>query len=230
MHALIRSFNDPGVVDFIRRLQATRRVEQFTVLINEREETLHTAELLSTLDSTTQINCIPLKTFGWARWLNAGLTSILSSSDKDELVLIISNHVRVRTAELDSLTAAASRESAACGYALFADRHEPSFLVPRNTCIVWRAAVFERVGLFKEVYDQDGGTGTGMEDYEMVLRAFSKEGLLPFLGPAGVKLESDPSSAKLDWENRGISLIEKEYSQDVIFQLREHLSGQSTAH
>lgn len=229
MHALIRTFNDPGIVDFIRRLQATKRVEQFTVLINEHEDTIHTGDLLSTLDSSTQINCIPLKTFGWARSLNAGLTSILSSYDKDELVLIISNHVRVRAPDLDSLMVAASRKAAACGYALFADRHEPSFLLPRNTCIVWRTAVFEHVGLFKEGYDQGAGTGTGMEDYEMVLRAFSKEGLLPFLGPAGVKLESDPSSAKIAWESRGIALIEKEYGQEVVLQMRKHLSEQHTA-
>lgn len=223
MHAILRTYNNPRIVDIIRRLKATRRVTGFTVVINARQDSLDTPELLRELEFHREINCVLLEDFGWAKALNAGLKSLPPISSADELVLTVSNEVEVTSPEIDLAISAALQDSSSCGYALFDGRREPSYSVPRNTFTIRRRNIFDRIGLFQESFDQRAGTGTGMEDYELVLRAFSVERLLPFVGPKAVKLIRSPSNEKLAWENEGIEIIERDYPTELVTEMRNHL-------
>jgi len=227
MRVILRTYNNARVVDTIRQLKTTGRVTHFTVVINARQDSLDTPGLLTGLGFHREISCILLEDFGWAKALNAGLKSLPPVSNEDELVMIVSNEVEITKSEIDLAIEAALQDCSSCGYALFEGRREPSYSVPRNTFTIRRRRIFDRIGVFRESFDQQTGTGTGMEDYEFVLRAFSVERLLPFVGPRAVKLIRSPSNEKLAWENKGIEIIEGEYPPELVAEMRNHLSLQN---
>ncbi|MBI2043114.1 hypothetical protein HYT25_01860 [Candidatus Pacearchaeota archaeon] len=72
-------------------------------------------------------------------------------------------------------------------YALFEGREEPTYLVPRNTCTLWRSAAMQGFA-FNEKLDLQ----QGMEDIYMGLEIYKRHKLLPSLGPVNVELSIRP--------------------------------------
>src|SRR5687767_2959642 len=207
VHAILRSFGTTRVLPLLESLSATGAVDSFTVACDAGRDSVNTPELLKSLDLPEPVRALPLEDYGWSRALNAGLRSLPPQRGEDEWVLVVSNEVGVRPDELGLLLGAASTPGASCGYALFEGRREPTYRLPRNTYIAWRRGVFRDCGPFDESLDGD----TGMEDYELVLRAYASARLLPFAGPRRVRLDPPPGAPlpdKLAWESRGVALIE----------------------
>jgi hypothetical protein len=226
MHTILRTFNSTKVLELIRLLSTAGLTTHFTVVINSKEDRIGTKRLLRDVDSAIPISLVTLDEYGWSRALNAGLRSLPPVSRDDELVMMVSNDVKAMPQEIKLLKEAALVEDASCGYALFEGRTEATYELPRNTFVVWRRRLFEEIGLFDESLDRD----TGMEDYDMVLRAFKHCKRLPFLGPKNVRLEqrTDVNLAdKLAWETRGVQMIEERYSKDVVEKVRNHIRHQN---
>lgn len=222
MHTVLRSYNSTEVLNLIRRLSSTGFVTSFSVVINSREDRIGTGRLLKAIDSPIPIVLVPLEEYGWSRALNAGIRALPPIRHYDELVMMVSNGVRIIPGEVSLMKQAALKQDASCGYALFEGRDELTYRMPRNTFIVWRRKLFEEAGLFDERLDTD----TGMEDYDMVLRACQHTNRLPYIGPknARIQLRSDIDlTAKLGWEARGVQLVEKRYPRDLVMKVRDHI-------
>jgi hypothetical protein len=171
------------------------------------------------------IETVYLPVFGWSLALNAGLRSISARRSKDDHILLLSTTVRPTIEELRTLMSAAEQPGASCGYALFEERREISYVLPRNTLIVWKRSVLQQLGPFDESLDDYAG----MEDYEMVLRAFSRLGLLPNLGPTNVKIITPRQpvfESKLRRESEGIDIVNGKYERDDIAKVVAHLTSE----
>src|SRR5437660_1548266 len=112
MDAIIRSYNTSDILRLIRGLWATRRVHHFIVVISAHEDDLDTPKLLRTLNCNSQIRPVMLEKFGWAKALNAGIKSLPPAVDRYELVMTVSNEVRISAQEIELMERAALKESA----------------------------------------------------------------------------------------------------------------------
>ena len=136
----------------------------------------------------------------------------------------ISNEVLIESNQIQMLLRAAGKKRASCGYALFKGRFESSYCVPRNTCAIWKRSLFSNIGLFNERLDNSGG----MEDYEMVLRAFRHLELFPFPLEKRIGLvmrEPNSFQQKIAMENQAIQTIEASYPKQVVITVKEHLKA-----
>lgn len=214
MHAILRSYHRPALPAILHTLDALEALSSLVVVVRADEPRPVAARTVAT---PLQIRAI--EHWGWARALNAGLRALPTD---DESVLIVSNEVEVTAPLLDNLAEAAARSASSCGYAAFVGRDEPSYQVPRNTCAIWSRAVFE-LGEFDERLDDD----TGMEDYEMVVRAYCARRLLPRRASlrATIHVRADvDQAAKVAREVRGMRLIEARYPAADIGALQRHLA------
>jgi hypothetical protein len=226
MHAILRSYNTDKVLTLIDHLKAIDLITCFTVVINSKKDRLDTARLLETRYPSTRIITVPLENYGWSKAINAGIRSLPPIRNDQEMVMVVSNEVQILPGEVDLLRRSASLPQASCGYALFEGRDEPTYRLPRNTFIIWKRSVFEEVGLFDENLDDD----TGMEDYDMVLRAYHLSQLLPFIGPKSVRIGprlENNMAEKLAWESRGVEIVERRYPPALVSKMREHIRNQN---
>jgi len=201
-------------------------VNDITVVINSEEDHMQATCLLKPFDFSTPIFTVFLERFGWSKALNAGIRSLTTSVDKQELIMMVSNEVKIVPRELKLLIRASSLDNSSCGYALFKGRTEPTYRLPRNTFCIWKRRIFEEIGLFDERLDED----TGMEDYDMIIRAYNHSQLLPFIGPKNVQIELPSNlnlAEKLNRENRGVGIIERRYPDMVVRKIREHIESQN---
>lgn len=226
MFTILRSYNSRKILDLIGQLTATGMTNHFTVVIDAKKDAIDTPRLLDDFESAIPIVALSLETYGWSKALNAGIRSLPPMKTEQELVMIVSNEVQIIPQEISMLKDAATRANASCGYALFDGRTEPTYRLPRNTYIVWKRRVVEDLNLFDETLDQD----LGMEDYEMVLRAFRLRQLLPYAGPKSSKLDLS-SYANLEEkrarEVRAVAAIEQRYPQEVVERIRTHIALQN---
>jgi hypothetical protein len=226
LYAILRSYELLNALPLINQLNATHMINYITVVINSEEDHIDATRLLKPFDFSTPIFTVFLERFGWSKALNAGIRSLPTSANEQEFVLMVSNEVKIIPQELNLLIKAASLDNSSCGYALFKDRTEPTYRLPRNTFCIWKRKIFEEIGFFDESLDGD----TGMEDYDMVLRAFKSSKLLPFIGPKNVRIELPPDlnlAEKLEWENRGVEIIERRYPDTVVREVRKHIEYQN---
>ena len=224
MYAILRSFNTRKVLDLIARLNEIEFISRFVVVINAKEDKINTPKLLAEFKPLKPTILVPIENYGWSKALNAGLCALPPATERNELVLMVSNEVHVTPQNILRLKQAASQPTASCGYSLFADRTSPTYYLPRNTYIVWKRAVFEAVGLFDERLDE----GIGMEDYQMALRAFQHLQLLPFLGPQEVRIDARPGiEEKVGRELKGVEAIERDFPAELVRTVREHLNYQN---
>lgn len=226
MYAILRTYNTEKILETINNLQKTKFIKQFFVIINANKDYLNTPKLISEYYDQKYVLPIPIDNYGWAKALNSGIRSLPTLKNKKELVLVVSNEIQINKNELSLLKQKAVSNNASCGYSLFKSRDEPTYRVPRNTYIVWQRQIFEEVGLFDESLDDS----TGMEDYEMVLRSYANNRRLPFLGAKNVDLKlriETNLEKKLEWELRGIKIIEKNYPNNLIDKIKLHLEQQN---
>lgn len=217
MHAILRTYNNPKTIDLIHRLGNSAVFQGIVVVINGRQDKINTQELIMERAFKTPIQIISLQDYGWSRAINAGLHALPPITENKELVLLVSNEVEIEPREIEQLKEAALSEHASCGYALFKNRTEPSYRLPRNTCAVWRRSLFDEIGYFDEELDSRGG----MEDYEMVLRAYSQKELLPRIGAKDVKLDIDDKRmpGKLKMEMKAIAFIERQFLEKAVMKV-----------
>ncbi|MFN0278012.1 MAG: hypothetical protein ACKVRN_05345 [Pyrinomonadaceae bacterium] len=221
MFAIIRAKSLLEAMPQIRALEATTCVQHIvTVLSLDAGLSLKQINL-----KNCSIETIVLREFGWSKSLNVGIKALSSGRSEDNFVLIVSTTVCVETYDVQSMMNSAQMQNASCSFALFEGREEPSYLLPRNTYIVWKKSVLERLGTFDETLDES----TGMEDYEMVLRAYKELQKVPYLGSRSVKVKIPDSvtfERKLDRERKGIALIEERYNKPLVESLHHHLAQQ----
>jgi hypothetical protein len=226
MHAILRSFNDPRVTEIIDSLEATGQVSDVWVAINSEVDRVDTAKLLRSYAGGLNVTPVPLENYGWSKALNTCLRMLMEKAPGNDRVLIISNQVNFTAREVKDLAHAAAANEASCGYALFSERREPTYLMPRNTFIVWKQSVFTEVGMFDESLDED----TGMEDVDLALRIYERRGALPFLGARNVSLELNRHldfAEKLEWEKRGVEKIEKRFAPELVENFLRHIASQN---
>ena len=179
LQVILRSFNSDKIIDILRRLSLSLiPITSINVVIDKKKDLLNTPNLIKGLDFALPIKTIELENYGWSKALNAAIEQLEPSevSNITEFIMPISNEVIIEPEHFELLIDAAKQENASCGYALFKDRYESSYSIPRNTCIIWKRSVLSTIGDFDEHLDNLGG----MEDYDMVLRANNHLGLLPF--------------------------------------------------
>ncbi len=226
MFAILRSYNTRRVLNLIGRLATTGVINHFTVVINAKKDHIDTPKLLDDFECSIPIVALPLENYGWSKALNAGIRSLPPIKTEQELVMVVSNEVQVVDREVVMLKGAAASARASCGYALFEDRTEPTYRLPRNTYIVWKRRVLQELNLFDESLDQD----LGMEDYEMVLRAFRYKQLLPFIGSRSSKLDLSAHAnleGKREREVRAVAAIEERYPKELVDEIRTHIKLQN---
>lgn len=226
VYAILRSYNTSKVLALVTQLSSTGMVDHITVVINSRKDRINTVTLLKSFDWPKPVLAVPIGEYGWSQALNAGLRSLPPPVDNRELVMMVSNEVEIMHEEVESLIRAARLENASCGYALFRGRMEPTYQLPRNTFIIWKRRLFGEIGLFDQSLDND----IGMEDYDMVLRAFESKQLLPFLGCKNVSLKLRPGNnlaEKLGLESRGVAIVEQRHPIEVVSHVRTHIQMQN---
>lgn len=226
LYAVVRPFNSVRVLDLIHRLSLSwTPLTSIIVVIDAKRDSINTPKVLREITCRFPIRIISLEQYGWSKALNAAIESLpAADAEVPAFVMPISNEVMIEPDEIGMLLEAALHEGASCGYAVFEGRCEPSYRVPRNTCAVWNRNLFLTIGLF----DEDLDDGIGMEDYEMVLRAFDRMRLLPFAIGRRVKLLlRDPASfqQKIAAEEQAINAIGERYSQEVVRKVQAHLEG-----
>lgn len=228
LYALLRSFNSTRVIDLIHRLLLSPTpFTSIIVVVDEKRDQINTPKLLREISCPFPIQVVLLEQYGWSKALNAGIKSLPVADVKvPEFVMPVSDEVMIEPEHIRLLLEAASQRNAFCGYALFQERYETSYSVPRNTCVVWKRSPLLSMGLFDERLDSQGG----MEDYEMILRAFDRLQLLPFAAKKRVGLVvRDPVSfpQKVAMEEHAIRAIEAHYSEEVVNTIRAHLRNQA---
>jgi hypothetical protein len=222
LYAILRTYNNANVFCIIDNLVRTRLVERIIVVIDATRDSL-TASIIRRQKRLVNIIVAEINDYGWALALNHGLQLLPCGGDNEELVLIISNEVRINLRQLKLLIRAALSPEASCGYALFRSRKESTYLIPRNTCMIWRRSV---------LHDSNNAFDTslddlGMEDYDMLLRSFTATGLLPFVGPRDVVLSTPPSREKIEREKAALSFIESRYSMSIVASVSKHIRLQN---
>jgi len=229
LHIILRSFNNDKIVNVIHRISLSPiPITSVNVAIDKEKDLGKTPNLISELNYTFPIQPILLENYGWSKALNVAIDNLpLVDASASEFVMPISNEVMIEPEDFQLLLDAANQEKASCGYALFKKRYEPSYSIPRNTCIVWKRNLLSTIDPFKECLDNHGG----MEDYEMVLRVFDRLGLLPFAAKRRIGLIiRDPENflEKIKNEEDTIKKIEEHYnySQEIVDNLKEHLKNQ----
>ena len=226
MFAIIRTYNNSLVFKLIDKLIKTKLFSKVVVVVNISADKIGTVDKLHATYGDKYINIVPLTEWGWSKAINAGLRKIAELGNYEDSVLMISNKVGITVEDIVQLQAAARNQNASCGFALFDGRKEASYLVPRNTCALWKLALFYRIGFFDESLDSQGG----MEDYEMVLRAYQKEHRLPFLGPRKVRLLMSVDSdfyMTIEKEIKSIQHINSQYSVSIVSTVQKHLKRQN---
>lgn len=228
LYVVLRSFNSTRVIDLIRRLSLSPiPLTSIVVVINAKRDLINTPKLLQEITCPFPIQVILLEQYGWAKALNAAIKSLPATDTRvPEFVMSVSNEVEIEPEHIRLLLAAASQMSASCGYALFQGRYETSYCVPRNTCVVWKRSLLLGIGLFDERLDSQGG----MEDYEMILRAFDHLQLLPFVVKKRARLfvrDTAGFPQKLAMEEQAIRAIEARYPQKAVNTVRAHLKSQA---
>lgn len=224
LHAVLRSFNSKRVIHLIHRLSlSTTPLESIVVAVDVKRDAINTPELLRKISYPFPIQVIQLNEYGWSKALNTAVMSLPATDARvPEFVMPISNEVMIEPDQIQMLLRVASQKGVSCGYVLFQGRCETSYSVPRNTCAIWKRSLFSTIGLFDERLDNN----FGMEDYEMVLRAFDRLRLLPFPGEKRIRLVMpDPTSfpQKIAMEERAIKIIEASYPEEVVNTVRAHL-------
>lgn len=227
MYVILRSYNNPKILDQIKSLATSNCATSIFVVINSREDRLNTGKLVKSYKTSVPIFILPLKNYGWSKAINFGLINLPKKTAKNELVMIISNEVIINIDNINELQTAALKDDSSCGYALFKNRKESTYLLPRNTCIIWKRNIFEKIELFNEKLDNKGG----MEDYEMILRAYMEKKLLPYLGTKSAIFNIRTIvdfNKKIEIESESKSEIEKYFPKEVVKSVREHIEFQNT--
>jgi len=218
---VLRSFGNAEIAKAVRFLADYDPVRHIVVAVDPNRDPVDTPLRLSVRSWPITVAAFHAEPYGWARSLNTAL-GILPLLTEPALVWTLSNEVNVTPAQLDAMITAASHEDAICGFATFADRAEPSYRVPRNTCCVWRRDVLSDLNGFYEGGDSTGG----MEDYELILRAHEQTGRLPTLAATDVSLSIRPETdmdAKLALEASAMSAAEALHSPATVAAVRRHL-------
>ena len=228
VHVILRSFNSPRVVELLQQLSLSNiRPESVTIVVDAKRDFIDTPKLIHEKTYPFPILVQSLDDYGWAKALNTAIVSLSAlGSTANEFIMAISNEVRIEPDGIEMLLHVASKDGASCGYALFEGRDEPSYTVPRNTCAIWNMLLFSTVGEFDERLDSAGG----MEDYEMVMRAFDRLHLLPFAAERRMELLiRDPVTfaQKLSAEERAMKTIDMRYSDGVLKTLKAHLTSEN---
>lgn len=228
LYAVLRSFNSTRVIDLIHRLSLSpTALASIIVVIDAKRDSINTPKLLREITCPFPIQVVLLERHGWSKALNAGIESLpVADAEVPEFVMPVSNEVMIEPEHVRLLLEAASQGNASCGYALFQERYETSYSVPRNTCAVWKRSLLLSIGLFDDNLDSQGG----MEDYEMTLRAFDRLQLLPFAAKKRIGLVvRDPMMfpQKVAMEEHAIRATEARYSEEVVNTIRAHLRNQA---
>lgn len=234
VHVILRFYNAPKVLELIQRLSLSNiRPDSITAVIDTNRDSTDTPKLISENTSFLPIRVLPLCDWGWSKALNAAIASLPApSSTVNEFIMAISNDVQIEKDGIEMLLRSASKKDASCGYALFEDRNEPSYTVPRNTCALWKRMLFSTVGPFNELLDPTGG----MEDYEMAIRAFSCLHLLPFTTERRMGRSNIPDAERLIKEEKAMKNIEirysnaGRYSNTRLKKLKAHLYSERKSH
>ncbi|MBI4116597.1 hypothetical protein HY449_02530 [Candidatus Pacearchaeota archaeon] len=200
-YAILRAYNNkaydpknpPDVANLISKIDPV--VKKIIVVVNGPQDGANTPEFLRSTFPTQskegKIETIVLENYGWSKALNEGLRASMPKSDY-ETRLMISNEVNPTQEQLMEMHEKVLKGNAISSvvyglfntgsYALFEGRDEPTCLVPRNTCTLWRSDVMKGFA-FNEKLDSQ----MGMEDVYMGLQIYAKTKLLPVLGPTNVK-------------------------------------------
>jgi hypothetical protein len=230
LHIILRSFNSDKIIDILQRLSFSLiPIASVNVVIDKKRDLLNTHRLIKGLDFALPIKTIELENYGWSKALNAAIEQLEPSgiASDTEFIMPISNEVMIEPEHFGLLIDAAEQKNASCGYALFKYRYKLSYSIPRNTCMVWKRSVLSMLGNFDEKLDNLGG----MEDYDMILRAFNLLRLLPFVAKKRIGLiVRDPENyqKKIKLEEHAIKEIETHYPKDTVKNLKEHLKSQNT--
>lgn len=228
LHIILRSFNSEKIIDILQRLSSSPiPIACVNVVIDKKRDLLNTPSLIKGLDFALPIRTIELENYGWSKALNTAIAQLEPSDiySVTEFIMPISNEVIIEPEHFELLIDAAKQENASCGYALFKDRYEFSYSIPRNTCMIWKRSVLSMIGGFDEHLDNLGG----MEDYDMVLRAYNLLGLLPVAAKKRIGLiVRDPGNfqKKVKLEEQVIKEIEEHYSKEIIDNMKEHFQSQ----
>ncbi|MEK6898285.1 MAG: glycosyltransferase family A protein [Nanoarchaeota archaeon] len=211
-YAILRAWNNPSIVDLIATLDPV--VNKMIVVVNGSKDQngnlldkINTLELLRHSKFAGKIETRVLENYGWSKALNEGLRMSTPKGDY-ETRLIISNEVNPTQEQLmemqkqvlvgNGIASGVYGLFSTGSYSLFDGREEPTYLVPRNTCTLWRSDAM-RGFTFNEKLDSQAG----MEDVYMGLQIYDKTKLLPSLGPTDVKLSI----------RQGVNLEEKTFKE-----------------
>lgn len=137
-------------------------------MINELKDTIHTGSRLLNLETGLDIELIRLENYGWSKGLNAAIKKAAFDHHTYQYLFSVSNEVTITEEIVRNMVGKTESTLVSCAYVLFKGRKERSYSIPRNTCCLWPMALFSKIGFFNEVYDNSNG----MEDYDMVLRAY----------------------------------------------------------
>lgn len=227
IHAILRSYNNPEVLKLIDRLALSNSIDNLIVVINSKEDRINTRKIIISHNCPIPIIIIPVENYGWSKAINAGIVSLPPKTYENELIMVVSNEALLSQKDISLLKEVALLDGSSCGYALFKDRKETTYCLPRNTCIIWKRSIFHDVGYFNEELDKKGG----MEDYDMVLRAYMEKGLLPFIGPKSVNLNNRQAvnyKEKLVIEKNAVAEIEKNYPLEIVAKVKKHIELQNS--
>ncbi len=225
LDVVLRPMRSAKLVEVIHSLAQTALVNSAVIATDQARDDGYTRHLLNATDFAIPVHLIELDNYGWAKALNACWDFILRiPADGERYILNLSTEVALEGQKgLSALLDAVRTDGASCGYALFSGRNEFSYRVPRNTCALWRASVWTEVGHFDTELDAMGG----MEDFDLVLRAYQKRGWLPF--PANhVFSVGIPNPEffprKLRNELDAIEIISKRYPEEIVTAVMSHVS------
>jgi len=231
IHVLLRSYNSYKVFELIKKLSKTGIFSSITVIINEKEDNIDTKNILKNLSNKIPLYSISLYDYGWSKALNAGIkylinNHILKDQAENTFIMPISNEVKIDKERILLLLETASKDNVSCAYTLFYDRLETTYLLPRNTCLLWKLNVFHEIGYFNENNDLN----MGMEDYEMALRCFQKQNLLPAVIPIKCTLKIRDKAIfnnKLNNECFAVKLIEENFPKEIVDHLKKHINNEN---
>jgi len=172
---ILRTFNNPDILNILQQLQNIKNIDKTIVIINKLKDKIDSKNLI--LSKYPKVKIVELVNYGWSKALNAGIKISLNNKSS-KYILIVSNEVKIKQSYIDELIKMHQLYSnISASYMQFKDRDEFNYKIPRNTAILWKKEIFTKVGFFNENLDTKGG----MEDFELILRAYKRLNLIPYL-------------------------------------------------
>ncbi|MDD3288165.1 MAG: hypothetical protein PHX43_04070 [Alphaproteobacteria bacterium] len=237
--AVLRAYNNIALKDQLARLAETNMVDRIVVVTNLREDKNgFTPKIVSEFIQNTpeskrpEISLIELDNYTWSNALNAGIGELVDGKAPVDRVWCLSNEVKFGGKEgIEALLQASSLTNASCGFSLYEDRSEEVYLLPRNTCSMWRADLLKQhhanIGhYFDPIMDTQGG----MEDILTAFRLFSKLECVPIASATTAKISVPPPekfAEKMRHELSALDFIKKQFSEKNIFDFYKAIEENS---